>query len=167
MFSFVGFSFSLCSRLCSAIFITTVSFFLEYLKFLYVVTYFINSQKTANMKSWKILIFEWNLLKTVISPRSDSKDVCHQLIACSYVLIYQGRKRLCDFKCVIVHSFCLLEAEMEVAQGKWEASTLLLSKGSLVTHLPDSNSYWRKCLSGMRVTRCILFSRFVDKSNKN
>lgn len=55
---------------------------------------------------------------------------------------------------------------MEEAQGKWEASMLLVWKGSLCSTLSDSSAYWRK--KSVRDARHQMYfaSRVVDQSNK-
>lgn len=71
------------------------------------------------------------------------------------------------FKCIIEPSFRHLEAEMEEAQGKWETSMLLLWKGSFVAHRQTAVQIEENNLLGMHVTRRILLSKMVDKSNQN
>lgn len=53
------------------------------------------------------------------------------------------------------------------SSGEMRDINVALVEGKLCSTLSDSSADWRKYLLGMHVTRCILLSRMVDKSNKN
>lgn len=51
--------------------------------------------------------------------------------------------------------------------GEMRDVNVALVEGKLCSALSDSSAYWRKCLLGVCVTRFILLSRMVDKSNES
>lgn len=52
------------------------------------------------------------------------------------------------------------------SSGEMRDISVARVEGKLCSTLSDSSAYWRKYLSGRHVTKCILLSRVVDKSNK-